>query len=164
MKEKFKDLFNTANQLATEIDVSIRLPRISHRQVHRDNYNAHSPEEYYKLSVFTPFVDHFILHLEERFLKHKNLLAKIQHILPKFIVDVDENKLNDTVDVILNQWPNVTNVCDSIVKKEALHWQQRCISSGEKQCTFIDSLNICNVKFALPYQFQSLHQSEVSLL
>lgn len=72
--EKFKDLFNTASQLAAEIEVSISIPRIIKRQVHRNNYNARSPEEYYKLSVFIPFVDHFICHLKERFLKHKNVL------------------------------------------------------------------------------------------
>lgn len=142
--EKFSDLYEIAIELAAEVGETIRVPRTTKRQVHRENYDVNSPEDYYRLSIFIPFVDHFISHLKERFLKHKNVLKKIQNILPKFIIDLDEHELNDTVDVFLAQWPNITDICDSIVKKEALLWQQMCIVSEEKSFTFIDSLHLCN--------------------
>lgn len=75
--EKFEQLFNVASELAAEIGETIRAPRTTSRQVHRDNYDVNDPEDYYRLSIFIPFVDHFISHLNERFLKHKNVLQRM---------------------------------------------------------------------------------------
>lgn len=73
-ENKFNDIFTIAKDLAEEIGESIKTPRITNRQVHRDNYETGSPNSYYRLSIFTPFVDHFVSHLDERFLKHKDVL------------------------------------------------------------------------------------------
>lgn len=57
---------------------------------------------------------------------------------------VIEDDINDTIYIILEQWPNVTNDFDFIVKKEALLWKQLCVASENKESTFIDALNKCN--------------------
>lgn len=45
-------------------------------------------------------------------------------LLLKCIVNPNKTEINYIVAVVLKQWPNITQVCDSIVNKEALLWQQ----------------------------------------
>jgi hypothetical protein len=40
------------------------------------------PETYYRRSIFIPFLDHLLDQLKFRFLNHRELLSKIQNILP----------------------------------------------------------------------------------
>lgn len=81
--DKFSEMFSTAIKLACEIDLSMTMPRTVSRQTHRDNYVANNAEEYHRRSIFIPFLDHFILHLNERFARHHNVLGKIRNILQK---------------------------------------------------------------------------------
>lgn len=54
--------------------------------------------------------------------------------MPKYIV-------NRTLEKISTQWPKITHVGVSVVKKEALLWQQMCFELEERPFTFMDSLN-----------------------
>lgn len=141
---KFHELFVIAENCAKEIESEIKVPRISHRQSYRANYNMNIPEDYYRVATYIPFIDHFVAQLEPRFLKHKTILSNIQNILPNTIINLDENVINETVDVILLQWPDIITISDSIVKKEVLLWKQRWIAMEERPLTFIDALNFCD--------------------
>lgn len=141
---KFHELFLKAENCASEIGEAINIPRLANRQNYRDNYDLTNPEDYYRVSVFIPFVDHFINQLELRFLKHKNILLSIQNIVPNTAINIDENAVNESIDVIILQWPEIINVNDAIVKKEALLWKQRWVNVDEKPRNFIDALNHCN--------------------
>lgn len=143
-EEAFNEIFKQATELAIKIETDIQIPRKTAHQAHRDNYDIDSPEDYYRLSIFIPFLDHFITHLNDRFMQHKNLLKKIQNIIPKYIVSLHKNEINVTIDTILDQWPKATEISDTVVKTEALLWQQLCNAMKEKPFTFIDALNKCN--------------------
>lgn len=55
-------------KLAAEIGAdAISIPRQAGRQCHRSNVQAGSPKEYYRRTVFTPFVDFMISLLKSRF-------------------------------------------------------------------------------------------------
>lgn len=66
-EEKFNSLFQKANDLAKEFDEEIRVPRLTSRQTGRSNATAASTEEYYRLSIFYPFVDYLISETASRF-------------------------------------------------------------------------------------------------
>lgn len=106
---KFKILFATAQQIAEEIGGVLQVPRVTERQVHRENYQCLSAEDFFRVTVFIPFIDHFISQLEFRFLKHKGTLSKIQNILPNEIVHHNENEINMCIDTILDQWTDIVN-------------------------------------------------------
>lgn len=99
-----------------EISEEIRTPRI--KQVHRENYESSCPEQYYRRSVFIPFIEHFINQLEVRFVKQKQVLSKIQNIIPKKIVKLNDLEIHETCDVILIQWPNVSEAFDTVVNQK----------------------------------------------
>lgn len=141
---KFQELFIIARKLTEEIGEEIKTPRIANRQTHRENYQCNSPEEYYRIAVFIPFIDHFISKLDQRFLKHKLVLSKIQNIIPNMIVNLNETEIKETVEVISMQWPNMLTTSNIICKNEVLLWQQKWIDVDEKPRTFFDALQLCN--------------------
>lgn len=141
---KFHELFSVAERCAKEIGEEIKTPRTASRQKHRVNIDSNSTEDYYRVAVYIPFIDHFIIQLQIRFLKHKNILSTIQNILPKMIVNLNEEAINESIDSVLKQWPEITIVNDNIVKKEALLWKQKWLSSDQKPQTFIDAFNLCD--------------------
>lgn len=141
---KFHELISTAQNCAQEIGEEIKIPRLVGRQNYRENYDLNSPEDYYRVAVYLPFIDHFINQLELRFLKHKKMLLNIQNILPNTAINLNEQAINESIDFITMQWPEIITVHDNIVKKEALLWKQRWIGLDERPQNFIDALNLCN--------------------
>ncbi|KAL5237545.1 hypothetical protein ACI65C_004955 [Semiaphis heraclei] len=146
VESKFHDLFSTAEHLAKEIGENIKIPRVTHFQQHRANYELTSAENYYRVSVFIPFIDHFISQLEIRFTKHKNTLSIIHNFIPNKLIKLSENEIETSTEVMSKQWPVVISSCDNIVNKEVLLWRQRWIAAAEDKlpCTFIDAINCCD--------------------
>ncbi|CAH1098925.1 unnamed protein product [Psylliodes chrysocephalus] len=63
----FQQLFDEAEELAEQLDVEIKCPRLVSRQVHRaNNQPAQSAEEYFRRSVYIPLLDSIINDLQER--------------------------------------------------------------------------------------------------
>lgn len=140
---EFHKLFNVAGNIAEEIGSEIKVPRLAKHQTHRENYENSCAEEYYRRSIFIPFVDHFIHYLESRFTAHKNLLCTIQNFLPSKIIELEESELNESIDIIVEQWPDISQDSDCILKKETLLWKQKWIGQNETPKTFMDALNRC---------------------
>lgn len=144
-EQKFHDLFAITETIAEEIGEQIKLQRNANQHAYRDVY---TPDIYYRQSVYIPFVDHFIAQLDKRLLKYKNVLAKIVNFLPYKIIDLDDSEISDSVEAVSAQWPNKI-VCDSMVKKEAILWKQKWISSKleDKPRNFLDALCLCDKIF-----------------
>jgi len=79
-----------------------------------------------------------------RFLKQNQLLWKFEYVLPNKIIKLNEHEINETIDVILKQWPSIADTSVSIIKSEALLWQRKWLSANEKPRIFIDTLNQCS--------------------
>lgn len=54
-----------------------------------------------------------------------NRIKRARNLIPSYIVDFNEIKINECIDVITKQWPDLAGNSDNIVKKEALLWQQK---------------------------------------
>jgi hypothetical protein len=80
---EFKNLYGVVSSLAEKYDFPLKRPRTSAKQTHRCNISATSDEEYYKITIYIPFLDSFINQLQARFLNHKSILQGFQCLLPK---------------------------------------------------------------------------------
>ena len=103
--EKFAEMFKSATQIAEKIGTEITVPRRAERQNNRENCNGNA-EEYYRRSIFIPFLDKYLEELDRRFLEHRTLLSRIQNIVPAKCAELDEEELNKTVHVFEEEWPN----------------------------------------------------------
>jgi hypothetical protein len=56
-----------AKVMAESFGISVTIPRTSGRQIHRCNVQVDSPEAYFKIAIFLPFLDNFVRQLTSRF-------------------------------------------------------------------------------------------------
>jgi len=81
--EEFGDLFGTIQIICRKLGINVCVPRRVGRQTHRDNTPAETPEDYFRATVYIPFIDSFLLQLKERLINHKTLLQSFRCLIPK---------------------------------------------------------------------------------
>ncbi|KAE9543351.1 hypothetical protein AGLY_003262 [Aphis glycines] len=82
-QKNFEDIFLATKKIADKFNVTITIPRINKRQVHRINVQTNDPDEYFRISVFIPYLDSFI---KEEFQLWQRKLKKLE-MKPKNSID-----------------------------------------------------------------------------
>lgn len=118
----FKNIFQIANELATKVGVLIEVPRRVGHQINRDNYLG-EPEDYYRCSVYIPFLDHYLDQIDLRFIKHADLLGKIQNILPNKVIKLEADDIQQTTETLEKYWPSDFTSTDDFVA-ELTMWRR----------------------------------------
>ncbi|KAF0724972.1 zinc finger MYM-type protein 1-like [Aphis craccivora] len=77
----FKNIFNEVTSIATKVNVEIKTPRVCGRQTNRVNIQS-SPEEYYHISIFIPFLDNILLQLQTRFNQQLKEVIAFEGLIP----------------------------------------------------------------------------------
>ena len=60
----------------------LKTPRLTLKQTNRCNIAAETDEEYFRVGIFIPFLDNFIVTLEARFTAHKSIIGRFQCLIP----------------------------------------------------------------------------------
>jgi len=94
--EVFSKIFMTLEEKSKLLNFDIHIPRICKRQTNHCNISTDSAEEYFRISIFTPFLDYFIDQINNRFIEHRSILKGFQSL---FDNDLDKNK-NDILELI----------------------------------------------------------------
>ena len=80
---------NIAQDVANELkcliekaeDFILKTPRLTSKQTNRCNIAAATDEEHFRVGIFIPFLDNFIVTLEARFTAHKSIIGEFQCII-----------------------------------------------------------------------------------
>lgn len=69
VEKEFDSVFDSMCQMAKQAgnDAGVGLPRRCHRQTQRSNVAADTPKDYWRRTVFIPFLDHLLNELNSRF-------------------------------------------------------------------------------------------------
>lgn len=86
-QEAFCKVYGTSKKMAESVDMEVKHKRIVGKQKHRANPDVQSTEDYFRVTVFYPFLDYYIMDLEERFTKHENILEGFSALFN----DISEN-------------------------------------------------------------------------
>ena len=86
---EFSKLWSEAKQHAEELNVSLTAPRVCGRQKNLTNVVTDSAEEYFRISIYIPYVDSIISSLKSRFrFNDDSKLYFVFHLLhPKNMVN-----------------------------------------------------------------------------
>lgn len=139
VEEFHSKCFDQATRLAVELDIPVTKPRTCKRQTKRDNMPAETIEDYFRMSITIPFLDHLISQMEIRFSNlHERALLGLK-LVPSLLTPAtatcdfsffyDDMPSCNTLTVEIQQWVKlwsdtpVTEKPTSI--QEALH---RCDS------------------------------------
>ena len=58
-----------------------RPPRLTSRQTNRCNLAAATDQQYFRVGIFIPFLDNFIVTLKARFTAHKSIIGQFQCLI-----------------------------------------------------------------------------------
>lgn len=81
-EEQFSDIMKTASEAANRLNVLISVPRQVSRQAHRHNYGIQSPEEYYRVAIYVPYLDSLTASLARRFSESNAKSFKLLQLHP----------------------------------------------------------------------------------
>lgn len=82
----FATIFEEAVQLAENLDVEVKTPRICGRQTQRGNVtNGSDVQFYFKVNIYIPFLDHSLAQLSERFGKKFQQVSQLEYFIPSYI-------------------------------------------------------------------------------
>lgn len=94
----FSVIFKKCIEFANELDVDIKIPRIVPRQINRSNVQGRSAEEYFRVSVFIPYLDSIIISLKTRFTSDNTIAFSLSRFHPSLIkqgIILSESQLKD---------------------------------------------------------------------
>jgi hypothetical protein len=63
---EFAVIFEKAQKICEEQDVGFKRPRVAARQVYRSNQPSENVEEFFRISIFIPYLDSIISSLRNR--------------------------------------------------------------------------------------------------
>lgn len=100
--ENFNLLFNNAKSIANDLGFIITCPRISVKQLHRNNHPNGNPEDYYRVSVFIPYLESIIQSINERFGKDNSVAFSLQHLHPALFKKMKKHEYTESITNIYN--------------------------------------------------------------
>lgn len=98
-EKEFRIVYSAAEQLAKQLGVTLSAPRVTKVQRHRANFETNSCENYYRISVWVPFLDFLINEMDARFPKEvNNVFKNLSILLPNNIVETSSLDFPDVVE------------------------------------------------------------------
>ena len=78
---EFHQLYIFAQEESKAEDFILRTPRLTSKQTNRCNIAAATDKEHFRVGIFIPFLDNFIVTLEARFTAHKSIIGEFQCLI-----------------------------------------------------------------------------------
>lgn len=138
-EDSFSTIWKQAGELADVSETELKCPRTAARQTNRSNVSADSPEEYFRRTIYIPFVDHVISDLHDRFDDHKRGIFCLSAIVPE---RVSSYNFSDIMPAI-TMYSSFIGTSDSLSAEFEL-WQQKWATASDPPKTAIDALASCN--------------------
>ncbi|XP_031332794.1 zinc finger MYM-type protein 1-like [Photinus pyralis] len=130
-KPGFAKLFAGVQEQAGRHRIDISQPRITSKQTNRCNVEVSHVEDYFRVSIYIPFLDAFLGNLEDRFTKHKEILMGFQCLLPTNPHSLTDKTLEEFKSLILFYKDDLNGSMDELTAELKLWY--RLIAKLDKQ-------------------------------
>lgn len=143
-EEEFRKFFKTVSEISTKYDIELRKPRLASKQTQRSNVQTDSVEDYLRITIYIPYIDLFLTHLQDRFLNHRKILSNFACLFPNKMKNFNE----DSCTQLFEPYSSILHD-DSrdIWAAEVKLWRERIAGRDVKNP--LEALDICN-KDAFP--------------
>ena len=132
---EFQNVFTKCQAMAALADTTITVPRTVSRQNLRDNVEHENAEQYYRRTVFIPFLDCLVQQLNDRFQGKTKDAIKGMYFIPSNLSDVD-----DKVEHIKRYYSNDLPNEDGLIQEIKLWKQFWKKEKAEKPKTLLGTL------------------------
>ncbi|RVE46777.1 hypothetical protein evm_008561 [Chilo suppressalis] len=99
-EEGTEELLKSANEIAKVLNLELRLPRTASRQQYRANHPAGSLSEYFRRSLYVPYLDSLSSSLEARFDKEHSPAFALSLLHPAQIIKITAPELRKYMDEV----------------------------------------------------------------
>lgn len=138
----FSKIYETSKKIAESVEIETTHKRITGRQKNRANPEVQSTEDYFRLTVFHPFLDFYIMDLGERFINHENILEGFSALFEHDFSEIDKaaDKFIKTVEF----YQKFLAAGPLAVLAELRMWKKYLIRKGNVQPqNSLEALNNC---------------------
>lgn len=120
----FQQLFSETENLATQLDVELKVPRVVSCQKHRDNHQQNqTPEEYFRRGIYVPLLDNVVTDLKERLSPDVMKLFGLRVFLPRTSYTAEDI---EEVHLVAEMYQKLLNTPPSNVIAEFELWVAKC--------------------------------------
>uniref|UniRef100_A0A2S2PK90 Repressor of the inhibitor of the protein kinase n=1 Tax=Schizaphis graminum TaxID=13262 RepID=A0A2S2PK90_SCHGA len=146
-EKEFNYIFNDVQKICSDWDVDVKIPRKVGRQVHRSNIETDSPEVYFRVSIFIPFLDFFITQIQRRLLDHKQILSSFHCLLPSKINNLEFKKQFETDIVhLVRRYEKIVNCSEEQSIGELRLWWNYVSQMNDNLKNAHSALLVCDEK------------------
>ena len=110
---KFKEIFEIIKNIASELQIEISVHRRCSHQKHRANYNTINSEDFYRQSIYIPYLDSIINSLESRFPSNLNTGHKLYKLHPRIIKNMSKVDL-DVFAKEISDFYSISGFCEQL--------------------------------------------------
>lgn len=139
-QNEFSNIFQDASILAKKLDIQIVLPRLTKCQKNRINFQSNTPEDYFRISIFIPFLDIFISEIKCRFIDHKTTLSGFCRLFSEITI----SSTKDFYELIHLYDKDLIDHNKDVLISELKLWIRKINSLPTKPKNAMDALLICN--------------------
>jgi len=104
---------------------------------------VNKPEEYFKITIFIPYLDLFINEIESRFIEHQKILKGFQNLFPK-TSEMSTLEKNEFISLIEFYNDDLADNNKDILISELKLRQRKILALDKQPKNAMDALNICN--------------------
>lgn len=140
--QEFQKVYTEATALCAKLDIDLKLPRLCGKQTNRENYSVASLDEYFRVSVYLPYLDRLIEEFNSLFNDMRGSAAKLQCLIPKYI---NKSSFDDLAEVV-DFYQTDLSCSASVLEQEFRRWKTKWTmdSADPKPANAIDALNHCS--------------------
>ncbi|KAL4089882.1 hypothetical protein QTP88_024823 [Uroleucon formosanum] len=133
-----------AQNVTNELGEEIKIPRIVSNQKHRSNHPINTPEDYFRVSLYQPYVDSLIIQLKLRFSNENSAAHSLLNVHPNNMKKMQHDKFKNMI-VEINNLFAIDNLAEECMLWYNV-WKNRNISQCEmKNTSFISLLDEANL-------------------
>lgn len=137
---EFEKLYQEVSTMTNEFGISPELPRRVGTQKYRSNIKTESPKEYYRATLFIPYLDEIISSLKDRFTCQENIIKSLYNVVPINVVNFSCNDFED----LIFFYKNDLNGPHQIILAELSLWIEFWKDKEEKPSNPLDTIGICD--------------------
>ena len=138
---EFHKVYAHAERMATSVDTEPCKPRSCARQTNRPNVATLTVEEWYKVNVAIPFLDHIITDLESRFSPLAKTASSLLCLVPSILCSDHDVNFADVLDMYSGDMPT-----PEIFDQEISRWKHHflAIPASKRPNTCASAMKVCD--------------------
>jgi len=123
----FKDIFKKSEDMANKFNIEVNLSRIANKQRNRLNISSESntPESYYRISVYYPYLDALLSEIKYRFETKNTNILNLKGFIPKYCNSSEVSKMLDAALLFTTDLPSTFDELEGELKTWHVIWKEK---------------------------------------